>query len=280
MATAIRTIRKLQNYEIDAIGIGIPGEVDSRTGEVRTAVNLGIGSDPYPLADRLEEELGCPVAVENDVRAGALGVYEQARQETNPPGSLTLVNIGTGISAGVVIDGEILRGSRGMAGEIGHVVMDERGPRCRCGQQGCLEAFAAGPAIARDASGRAGSLFDDAASGDAAAVAKARAVVGHLVTALSWLAATYDTKRVVLGGGVTLAGAPFLAMVREEIARRGTGSEIAARRLRPEQVTLVDPSQEPGPFGASLLARRYLLNRRESPAEGKTRQMTNKGEAV
>jgi predicted NBD/HSP70 family sugar kinase len=265
LKSALRVLDDLRPLQVGAVGIGIPGQVDVETGEVRTAVNLGIGSEPYPLSTRLEDEIGCPVTVENDVRAAALGVYE-----SRAPASVTLVNIGTGISAGVVIDGEIVRGAHGMAGEIGHLVMDPIGPDCRCGQRGCLEAIAAGPALARAWSDRGpGDLFQAAGDGRPEAVRTSRPIVEHLVTALLWLAATYDTEHMVIGGGVSLAGQPFLRAIRDEVAWRGRASEIAARRLRPDQVTLVGPEESPGPRGAWVLAKRDLKKRRESPASRK-----------
>ena len=279
----LRMIAGLPDFEIVAVGVGIPGQVDDRRGEVTTAVNLGIGVESYPLAAQLEAHLRCPVTVENDVRAAALGVYTYLTDSGESPASLVFLNIGTGISAGVVLDGEIVRGAHGMAGEIGHVVIDPTGPQCRCGQHGCLEAIAAGPALARAwprGSNPARSLFAASLRGEAGAIAVAEPVTRDLVTALSWLAATYDTERLVLGGGVTRAGAPLLGALRTEIARRAGLSEIAARRLQPQQVTLVDPDQFPGPLGASMLARRTLLEARAEPAGTSKRRMSNKGAAV
>jgi predicted NBD/HSP70 family sugar kinase len=116
---------------------------------VTMAVNLGVGAHPYPLAAEVGAATGLPVTIENDVRAAALGAHESLRLAGDPPESLAMVSIGTGISAGFVVRGELLHGVHGMAGEIGHVVIDESAALCRCGQRGCLEAVAAGPAIAR-----------------------------------------------------------------------------------------------------------------------------------
>ena len=149
-------------------------------------------------------------------------------------------------------------------------LLDDSGPVCRCGQRGCLEAVAAGPAIARAwPKGAAGSaataLFAAAAGGDPAAEKVAGRIAGHLTTALIWLSATHDAEMIVLAGGVADAGEPFLSAVREQVARRGAASELAARRLRPEQVTLARVDDSPGARGAAVLAAR-LINTRESPA--------------
>jgi predicted NBD/HSP70 family sugar kinase len=270
VAAALAAVAALAVDDLDAVGVGVPGQVDPDTGEVRLAVNLGIGAGPFPLRDELGDALGRPVVIENDVHAATVGAYEGLRLEGSPPETLALVSIGTGIGAGVVLHGELLRGAHGMAGEIGHVVVDDSGPVCRCGQRGCLEAVAAGPAIARAwPKGAAGSaataLFAAAAGGDPAAEKVAGRIAGHLTTALIWLSATHDAEMIVLAGGVADAGEPFLSAVREQVARRGAASELAARRLRPEQVTLARVDDSPGARGAAVLAAR-LINTRESPA--------------
>lgn len=270
-ASAVTAFRALDPTHCVAVGIGVPGQVDPTTGLVRLAVNLGIGPEPFDLVSEIEDVIGLPVAIENDVRAAALGAHEIMTLEGSRPDSLALLSIGTGISAGVVVDGVLLRGTHGMAGEVGHVVVDESGPVCRCGQRGCLEAVAAGPAIGRawprgDSDGAATALFAAAAAGDPAARKVASRITGHLTTALIWLAAAYDTEVLVLAGGVPSVGEDFLAVVHDQIVQRAASSELAARRLRPEQVTLADALDPPGARGAALLAARHSLQERVSPA--------------
>jgi len=270
-ASALAAVRALDLTDCVAVGVGVPGQVDQSTGLMRLAVNLGIGAEPFDLVSQVENVIGLPVAIENDVRAAALGAHEMMTLAGTGPNSLALLSIGTGISAGVVVDGILLRGAHGMAGEVGHVVVDESGPICRCGQRGCLEAVAAGPAIGRawprgDSDGAATALFAAAAAGDSAAVKVASRITGHITTALIWLAAAYDTEVVVLAGGVASVGEAFLGVVREQIVRRAASSELAARRLRPEQVTLADAVDPPGARGAALLAARHSLQERVSPA--------------
>lgn len=274
MASALKAVEALTPDDAAAIGVGIPGQVDPSTGEVTMAVNLGIGSRPYSLGGPLEAEFGMPVVVENDVKAAAMGAYDGLLTGGRPPQSLTLVSIGTGISAAAVIDGGLIRGAHGMAGEIGHIVMDENGRHCRCGQRGCLETIAAGPAIARswpsaDRGTAATTLFAAVEAGDPAAEKVASRITGHLARALAWLAATYDTEFIVLAGGVSGAGAPFAHLVRQQIEHGARASELAARRLRPEQIHLADPDDPPGPRGAAALAAQQLLQQRVSPARTK-----------
>jgi len=264
---AVSAVRELDVDQFDAVGIGVPGQVNHDEGAVSLAVNLGIGSDPFDLAGPIEAELGCPVVIENDVRVAALGAWESFARAGRPVQSVAVVSIGTGISAGVVVDGVVLRGAHGLAGEIGHVVVYETGPVCGCGQRGCLEAVAAGPAIGRvwprgDRDEAASALFAAVADDDPAAKTVARKITGHLTTALIWMAATHDPEVIVLAGGVPSVGDVFLTMMREQVSHRATTSELAARRLAPEQLVLANPNDPPGPRGAALLAARTILQER------------------
>ena len=131
--------------DIAALGVGVPGRVDPLTGDVTLAVNLG-WSD-LPLGSRLEAHFGRPCVVENDVRAAALGLHR--RRVLGDIEDLAYLAVGTGVSAGVVLDGRLHRGAHGLAGEIGHVIVDPGGALCACGQHGCLETLVSGSAIAR-----------------------------------------------------------------------------------------------------------------------------------
>ena len=233
---------------VEVAGVGVPGRVDPATGNVRLAVNLGIGDDPYPLGPALSEQLGVPVTVENDVKVAALGIYDALKRRNSAPTSLVLLNIGTGISAGVVIDGNLYRGSHGMAGEIGHVVVDKLGPVCACGQTGCLEAVAAGPAIAR--------LTPEAPPADAATQ-----VSRFIAEAITWIAATFDPELIYLGGGVSHAGHSFLDSVRGSLRHAAKNSTLAAQRIDPNAVTLAPIDGSTGPRVAAVLAQRAQATR-------------------
>ena len=269
VTAAVQAVRALGVEDVVGVGIGVPGHVDRDSGEVRLAVNLGIGTGGFGLADAVAAEIDLPVAVENDVRAAVIGARESLRLGGQPVDNLALVSIGTGISAGVVADGALVRGATGMAGEIGHVVVNEDGPLCPCGQRGCLETMSAGPAIGRawpkgDSGVAATALFAAVLEGDPAARRVADRVTSHLATALVWLAATYDPELIVLAGGVPSSGAVFLDVIREQITHQAAGSELAARRLRPDQLVLADISDPPGPRGAALIAVDDLLRERVS----------------
>ena len=242
----------LQRPDLAAVGVGVPGRVDPKRGHVTLAVNLGWTD--FALRDALELELGLPVVIENDVRAAAIGLHE--RGIVGDANDLAYLAVGTGIAAGVVLDGRLHRGARGLAGEIGHAIVDTEGPRCVCGQQGCLEAFASGPSIARRAGATsAKAVYDAAASGDPAATELIDDVGRRLAWAIHTLVMTYDVQRVVVGGGVSHAGSPFEVPLRRELARLRAASDLAGELLPADIVDVLPPESEAGAWGAVAVAR-------------------------
>jgi len=251
---------------IAAAGVGVPGQVDPAQGTVRMAVNLNM-REPYPLRRALQDALGVPVALENDVRAAAWGAYHWACR-TEPLGSLAYLSIGTGIAAGLVLDGRLYRGSHGMAGEIGHIPVDPAGPRCVCGAIGCLEALAAGPAIAAQAAeavrdpipGRAdealstAEVYELAAAGHPAAGRIVERAAAHLSRAVYLLLMAYDVEKVALGGGVTRAGAAFERPLRAAMGAMRADSPLAAAMMPDEKVVIIPPDYNAGVMGAVYLA--------------------------
>lgn len=189
------------------IGVGVPGTVDSPGSGVVDAMTLGWHQ--VALGDTLRRALGLPVIVENNVNALAIAerIYGFGRTHDN----LLLVTIGTGIGAGIVMDGSVLRGAGG-AGEAGHIPVSDGGPLCACGNSGCLEAHIGEDALVRTArergiipdSGGIGALRSAADSGDAAAVA-VFGEAGHILgRALAGIVHVLDPALVVLAGEGTL----------------------------------------------------------------------------
>ncbi|NUT50664.1 MAG: ROK family transcriptional regulator [Saccharothrix sp.] len=218
-------------------GIGLPGPVSFRDG-MPVAPPIMPGWDRYPVRDELAGRWGCPVTVDNDVNAMALG--ERHAGVARSLEDLIFVKVGTGIGCGIVLGGRVYRGVAGTAGDIGHIRLDDFGPACACGEVGCLEAFFGGAALARDAmtlarSGRSAALAvalqekgvltaEDvgtaAAAGDFAAanlVREGGRRLGHVVASLvSFL----NPGMVVIGGGVSRLGHSLLAEVRSAVYRR------------------------------------------------------------
>lgn len=250
----------LANGELAALGVGIPGQVNTVDGSVSTAVNLNL--DHYPLGMALADRLGVPVIVENDVRAAAVGAYNHLFP-TDSSRSLVFFNLGTGVSAGVVLNGRLYRGRHGMAGEVGHIIIEPDGRLCNCGQRGCLETLIAGPALmaaARQVLLEAtvtspADLYRAAAAGHAAAAAQIAQISQKVALAIQWLMLTYDVDKIVLGGGVTHMGAPFLVPVLAELNRLRSASPLLQTMLTADLVKVLPADFNTGAWGAIALAR-------------------------
>jgi predicted NBD/HSP70 family sugar kinase len=260
LTTALATLSRLAEQagvgpaEFAGIGVGVPGIVEPATGRVRNAINLGIDDVPVELGRHHTEATGSPVTVDNDVNAAALGTAA-----TLPgPADLAYLSVGTGIAAGFVLDGRLRRGRRGLTGELGHIPIDASGPFCDCGQRGCLEAVASGPAIARRWTGGNGrppavAMADAAVAGDRAARRVLDDVAAHLALAVTLLALGVDPDLVVLGGGVAEAGDPLLEAVRTAVRRRPETAVVGAVDLA-KRVVLVPGGVPVGAIGAACLA--------------------------
>ncbi len=243
------------------VGIGVPGLVDAERGAITHAVNLGVGTGGLALADRLRRRLQLPVVVENDVNAAALGAAAHLRLGRI---DMAYLSIGTGLAAGVVLDGELRRGPHNAAGEIGHVPVDLSGPVCGCGQRGCLEAVASGSAIAARwpvaeyadgsrAQGPATALFAAAAAGDPKAIVIRDEVAGYLADAIRMLALTIDVDLVVLGGGVAEVGEPLRHAVASALDKQAEHSAFLRGLDLAARLSVVPRDQPVAAIGAALL---------------------------
>lgn len=228
----------------------VPGIVDEPTGVVRNAVNLGFVD--IPLATLLAQELQAPVRVGHDVRAG--GLAEAHLGAGRGHDDVLFVPLGTGIAAGCVVDGRLLRAG-GYAGEIGHLIVVPDGEPCPCGQRGCLERYASAAAVARRYVDRTGLPAADGAAGvarlvvegDTNAVAVWDEAVGTLADALVVAITLLGSAVVVIGGGLARAGETLLAPLNEALDGR-----VAFQR-RPALV-LARLGDAAGAIGAALLA--------------------------
>ncbi|SFR95144.1 Sugar kinase of the NBD/HSP70 family, may contain an N-terminal HTH domain [Microbacterium sp. cf046] len=256
--------------QIESVGIGIPGQVEPGTARVVHAVNLGV--EELDLAAAVGPQLGAPVRVENDVKAAAFGAY--ALRSGGAPSSMAYLNLGTGIAAGIVTDGELWRGARGTAGEVGHISIDPNGPLCRCGQHGCIEALAGGGAIA-ERWGRPGALpvrdvFDAADAGDHLARKLRAGLARGVAAAVRVLVLTADVDVVVLGGGVTALGPRLMADVVAELAASAEASPFMRSLRLEERVELLPAGSPAAALGAALVGAA-----REAPVTGAAEALTH-----
>jgi glucokinase len=237
---AIReTLAKHDGTRSDVVGVGIgcPGPLDLDAGVVVETPNLGW--DGYPIRDRISEALGLPASLDNDANCATYGEWWLGAGRG--AASLVGITLGTGIGGGVIIDGRMVRGASGCAGEVGHMTIDLNGRRCACGNYGCLEAYASGPNIAARA--REGievgyessirdmvegeldritavTVYEALVAGDPYAQEIMAETAKFLGAGVANLVNLLSPERVVLVGGVTRAGAHLLTPLRAEVRRR------------------------------------------------------------
>ncbi len=256
------------------VGIGVPGPVEFRTGRP-ISPSIMPGWDGYPARERFAERYGAPVWVDNDVNVLALGEWRSGVAAGHQ--NVIVVKIGTGIGAGVISDGRLHRGAQGSAGDVGHIhVSDDRSVVCRCGNTGCLEAFAGGEAIARDAlaaarAGRSARLAavlaarghltaEDvaraASSGDPLAMDLLQAAGRRVGLMLASVVNFFNPSLVVIGGGVAQSGDVLLTAIRDVVY--GRGLPLATRDLQIQRSSLGSLA---GVIGASVMVVDQLFSR-------------------
>ncbi len=239
--------------DVASVGVGIPGVVNTERGLVLHAVNLGVAS--LELAARASERLGAPVSVENDVKAAALGAA--ALRGTADSASIAYLNLGTGVAAGIVIGGTLWRGSRGTAGEVGHISVDPNGRVCGCGQRGCIETLCGGGALAR-AWGRPGALpvrdiFDAADRGDTEALLLRADLARGAAAAVRVLVLSADVESVVIGGGLTALGDRLSDGIRAALIADAAGSPFLRSLHLDDRIELLPAGSPAAAFGAALV---------------------------
>ena len=264
---------KLKSRDVLAIGIGVPGPVDFATGQL-VEPPLMPGWDSYSIRDDLRADYDAPVWVDNDVNLMALAELWRLKRELQ---NFLVIKVGTGIGCGVVCHGGVYRGANGSAGDVGHICVDPGGPRCHCGNVGCVEVVAGGPAIARDAvdAARAGrspllaqrlaetgqltpeDVGNASRAGDAAAnqiVQGAGMSIGQM---LASVVNFFNPSHVFVGGGLTRIGPLFLASLRQCVYQRSLA--LSTRHLEVGYTPLGDSS---GLIGAGVLALQEMLHGR------------------
>jgi glucokinase len=253
----LREAEILAGRSVATLGIGIPGTVDSSTGHVSNAVNVGVAG--LELGTLAQQELGLKVHVENDVNAAAVGAHHLlAEGRESHQQSSAYLNLGTGLAAGFITRGTLVRGASGAAGEVGHLPMGLHAELCPCGQTGCLELIASGSGIARQWKGAgkwpAVSLFEKALDGDEHARTIQNRFFQGAATAIRILGLTFDPSAIYIGGGLNALGQPLLSGIRQELARSNAQSPFLAGLALGHRVRLVPPGLPIGSVGAAIAA--------------------------
>ena len=242
MARILGAIREVwppdPNDHVHAIGVSVPGPVDPWRGILFNAPNLP-GWSYVRLGDLITQEFHVPTRLGNDANLAALAEYRFGAGKGHA--NMVYITLSTGIGSGVIADGRLLLGAKGLAAELGHVCVDLNGPRCNCGNIGCVEVIAAGPAIARSAVKRiaAGepSVISDlvkgdldqvsaaivgqaAQAGDALALSVVRGAGQAVGAAMVGILHAFNPSLVVCGGGLTKMGDLLMQPIREIVPQR------------------------------------------------------------
>jgi glucokinase len=248
-----------------SIGVATAGTLDAKEGIVAFASNLGWSN--VPLGKQLEQAFGVPVSLENDANAAAYGEWAVGAGKGTK--NCVYITVSTGIGAGIISGGRLIRGRDASAGELGHITIDWKGPKCLCGNVGCLELYASGTAIARRAQQLAAEFPEKALSLNEKAdgnpitsrhVAEAASIgdelsIGILQEAGQALGAgivsiihVMNPEVLIIGGGAASIGAPLLDPMKQVIEERAIAAMAAG-------VTIVSPvlGKEAGAIGAALL---------------------------
>jgi N-acetylmannosamine-6-phosphate 2-epimerase / N-acetylmannosamine kinase len=263
----IKDYRNESATELAAIGVGSAGQIHFETGTIVDATSVIPGWKGTNLKRAFESNLNLPVFVENDANAAAYGEYcaGAARGFRN----VVCLTLGTGIGGGVIIDGQLLRGSTGAATELGHITLEIDGEPCPCGRTGCLEAYSSGSAMLRFAEKvlrqlppgtkselvnldssklNANSIFEACSRRDTAAAQIVNRACRYLAKGLISLQLIFDTECFVLAGGLSNVGAPLLEGIRVHLLEKDQQLRIALASL----------GNQAGLIGAALLARDSL----------------------
>jgi glucokinase len=232
------------------VGVGAPGPLDREHGIVITTPNLGWTN--FPLRDVIAKRVGLHATLDNDANCATLGEWwlGAARGGRNVVG----MTIGTGIGGGLILDGRLYHGASDVAGEIGHSTIDINGRRCKCGNYGCLEAYASGPSIAeraREALGgetdsllhtlvngeldqiSAATVYEAARRGDDIGLEVVRETARLLGAGIANLLNIFNPDVVVIAGGVTQAGDTLFEPLRKEVRRRAFRTAVESCRIVP-----------------------------------------------
>lgn len=270
VAIAEQVAKLSEQYDIEAVGIGAAGFVDEKRSRVNFAPNLGWRDEPLRMA--VESAVGVPVVVENDANAAAWGEYRFGAGKGLD--YLVMITVGTGIGAGIIIDGSLYRGRWGAAAEFGHMCVSPGGRPCSCGNRGCWEQYASGNALVREARWLASErrteaealldlgdgtpegvqglhVTEAAREGDPVALAAFDFVARWLGVGMADIAAVLDPECFVIGGGVSEAGDVLLTSTVRSFTESVTGRE---HRTLPKTV-IATLGNTAGLVGAADLAR-------------------------
>jgi len=263
MANATKKL--LNSHKLTHAGVGVAGDIDSKKGVVRVSPNLGWKN--VPLGPLLTKKLKSRVIVENDANAAAWGFYKT--QTPKSVQNIIVMTLGTGVGGGIILNGKLISGATGSAGEVGHMTIDEKGPLCNCGNNGCLETYVGGPHIVGKVlsalnSGQTSSLqklfqvdphqitaqhiSEAARNGDAYALSIWTDVANALAIAVGNLIYTLNPQWIVFTGGIAQTKDLILDPLKKKLKARAFQTPIQAATIK-----VASDAPHIGVLGSSLL---------------------------
>lgn len=255
IANELLSLAQKYGVTLQGIGASVPGPLDAARGVILFSPNLGWRDVAFTEA--LAARMQVPIALDDDANCAALG--EQWRDGIaggNSARDMVYIIVGTGIGSGLILDGKLYRGATGGAGEIGHTTIEPNGPLCSCGNRGCLEVLAAGPALLRRAHDlgltclTTSEVIAQARGGDTKALQMVQEAGRYLGIGLANVVNLLNPELIVIGGGVALDARELLLLTaREEMARHALAA--SADHVRIELARLGDHA---GLIGAARLA--------------------------
>lgn len=262
---------RLNQCEIEAVGVGVPGTINEDTGYVEYSNNIRF--ENVPFIEMLGRLVSAPVHFGNDANAAALGEYLAGGYNVQ---SFVMVTLGTGVGSGIILDGKLIKGINFAASELGHTVIKMGGEQCTCGRKGCFEAYASATALIRDARRRfekestdkqaessvilklcggdmekleAKHIFDAAKLGDEAAGELFSNYTEYLAEGIANIINILQPELICIGGGVSKAGDMLLEPVKEKVA----GKIFSKNSAKNTDIKLARLDNDAGIIGAALL---------------------------
>ena len=254
---------KTDMSDLYSIGIGVPGTVNDKTGEIVYAVNLNMNG--FKIAEYLKQSINVPVHLANDADCAALGEYTV---NGNGAERFVFVTLGTGVGGGVVLDGKIYTGFNGIGSELGHMTLIKGGEKCGCGKRGCYEAYASVTALVRDTkrameqhpesmmnelaaargkvSGR--TAFDAMRQGDRAAAEVVQNYAEYVAEGIVSIENIFQPEVIVIGGGISKEGDYLLKPVREYVEKNRYN-----KHLEQTEIKIARLFNDAGIIGAAML---------------------------
>lgn len=268
MATLVNKLAK--EYEIGlsdikGVGIGSPGSIDSENGVVVYSSNLKM--EKFPLAKELNKLIGLPVTVDNDANCAAMGEYVEYESKVK---DFIFITLGTGVGGGVILNGNMLHGFNGAAGEVGHTVIVTDGEPCSCGRKGCWEAYASVTGLIRQTKAameknpdslmheyakKEGAVtgrtsFDAAKAGDMAAQEVVNQYAVYVAEGIANLENIFQPEMICIGGGISREGEYLVGPIRDFVSKNRYN-----KYMKKTEIVTAKLFNEAGIIGAAMIAR-------------------------